>query len=34
MLRLINDLPPHVAGVHAYVEVTEQEYIVLLAEFT
>ncbi len=27
MLRLITELPPHVAGIHAHHEVTEQEYI-------
>jgi len=26
MLRIITALPPHVAGIHAYEEVTEQEY--------
>ena len=26
MLQLINDFPPHVAGVHAFAEVTETEY--------
>ena len=26
MLQLINDLPPHVAGLHAFAEVTETEY--------
>ena len=31
MLRLINDLPPHVAGIHAYDCVTEQEFTTLLA---
>jgi hypothetical protein len=27
MLQLINDLPPHVAGLHAFAEVTETEYV-------
>jgi hypothetical protein len=31
MLRLINELPAHVAGIHAYDHVTEQEYTALLA---
>ena len=31
MLRLIIDLPPHVAGIHAYDLVTEQDYLTLLA---
>jgi hypothetical protein len=26
MLQLINDLPPHVVGVHAFADVTETEY--------
>jgi hypothetical protein len=26
MLQLINDLPPHIAGIHAYADVTEFEY--------
>ncbi|MCR8556458.1 STAS/SEC14 domain-containing protein [Mucilaginibacter sp. BJC16-A38] len=26
MLQLISDLPPHVAGLHAFAEVTETEY--------
>jgi hypothetical protein len=26
MLRLINDLPPQVAGIHAFADVTETEY--------
>jgi hypothetical protein len=26
MLQLINDLPPHVVGIHAFAEVTETEY--------
>ena len=26
MLQLINDLPPHVAGIHAFADVTETEY--------
>src|ERR1700712_255537 len=26
MLQLINDLPPQVIGIHAFAEVTEQEY--------
>jgi hypothetical protein len=30
MLRLINELPPHVTGIHAYDTVTEQEYTDLL----
>jgi hypothetical protein len=31
MLRLINNLPLHVTGIHAYDKVTELEYIALLA---
>jgi hypothetical protein len=27
MLRLIKDLPSHVTGLHAYHEVTEEEYV-------
>src|SRR5580698_3037921 len=30
MLRLIDNLPLHVTGIHAYGEVTEREYIGLL----
>ncbi len=26
MLKLINDLPPHVAGIHAYADGTKEEY--------
>jgi hypothetical protein len=26
MLKLINDLPPHIAGIHAFNNVTETEY--------
>jgi len=26
MLQLINDLPPHVVGIHAFSDVTETEY--------
>ena len=26
MLQLINDLPPHVVGIHAFAEVAEAEY--------
>jgi hypothetical protein len=26
MLQLINDLPPHIAGIHAFADVTETEY--------
>jgi hypothetical protein len=26
MLQTINDLPPHVAGTHAFADVTEKEY--------
>ncbi len=26
MLQLINDLPPHVVGIHAFADVTETEY--------
>jgi hypothetical protein len=30
MLQLINDLPTHVVGVHAYAEVSETEYLAVL----
>jgi len=30
MLRIINDLPAHVTGIHAHEKVTEQEYTELL----
>ncbi|MDB5017616.1 MAG: hypothetical protein JWQ84_2448 [Mucilaginibacter sp.] len=30
MLQLISDLPPHVAGIHAFADVTEEEYTAIL----
>ena len=31
MLQLINDLPPHVVGVHAFADVSETEYLAALS---
>ncbi|MDF2432769.1 MAG: hypothetical protein JWP44_2400 [Mucilaginibacter sp.] len=30
MLHLISDLPPHIAGIHAFADVSEEEYIAVL----